>query len=145
MPEKPQMDDIRIDDIQEKDASGSDASSKKENNIFVSLMIGMCLFIFLIQGLHSTSSTTTTSETTTSSTTSITTTIPDTVFQRFNIDENTPYIVHIVQPGESWASIVDTYGLSKYGFTYIDLAEYNGTHYTQMLYKDNRVSVPLLD
>lgn len=138
-------------DIQKKDVSESDASSK-EQSFFVRLMVGMSIFILLFQWIHNSgSSTSETRKTPTTTTTSITTSTSTTsttspnVCEKFGITEDTPYVIHFVQDGESWASIVDTYGLSKYGFTYVHLAEYNGTHYTTMLYTGNTVKVPLLD
>lgn len=68
-----------------------------------------------------------------------------TVFEKFNIKKDDPYITHVVEYGESWASIVDDYGLNKYNFTFYDLAEYNGKTYTTTIYKDGIVYVPILD
>ena len=126
------------------------------NAIYAWILIIMAIALWIFSGIKSCSSqekqTTTTVVETTEATEATETTEQTeqtkqtlTVFEKFNIKKDDPYITHVVEYGESWASIVDDYGLNKYNFTFYDLAEYNGKTYTTTIYKDGIVYVPILD
>lgn len=123
------------------------------NAIYAWILIIMAIALWIFSEIKSCSSQEKQTTTTVVETTEATETTEQTeqtkqtltVFEKFNIKKDDPYITHVVEYGESWASIVDDYGLNKYNFTFYDLAEYNGKTYTTTIYKDGIVYVPILD